>query len=101
MTVGYQNYTIANVGIPEINRMEYSPGEMEGMHHDRRDARRARSMPPHNRGRTGTKDPHTSLPEPDPVTGYGEIVAVDEAGPIYEYPNFEVSLRGGAGAGKH
>lgn len=72
--------------------------EMEGIHHGRRNARRAHSMPPHNRARTRAGDFHTPLPELDPVAGYGTVVAADEIGPIYDYSNLDgVSMRGGAG----
>lgn len=42
------------------------------------------------------------LPELDPVTGYGTVVAIDEVGPIYDYSNIErVTMRGGAGKISH
>ncbi|OBT72337.1 hypothetical protein VF21_09458 [Pseudogymnoascus sp. 05NY08] len=86
-----------NGRIPEMNDMEYSIGEMEEIRYGRRDAKRAHSMPPHNIGRTRTGDFHTTLPKPDPVAGYGTVVAVDEIGPRYDYSDLEVSMRGGAG----
>jgi hypothetical protein len=97
MNVGYQNYTIANGKIPQINSMGYSSGEVGKVRDDRRDAKRARSMPPRNRGHNRA-DLHTPLPKLDPVTGYGKVVAVDEISPIYDYSDLqEISMRGGAG----
>lgn len=75
--------------------------EMEEIHHERRGARRAHSMPPPNRRRARARDLHTPLPNLDPVTEYGTVARADEIGPIYDYSNLgTVSMRGGAG-GKH
>ncbi|KFY97764.1 hypothetical protein V498_01887 [Pseudogymnoascus sp. VKM F-4517 (FW-2822)] len=99
MTMEYQNNTAAQNGdISQMNyRREYSPMEMEmeEIHHERRGARRAHSMPPPNRARARARDLHTDLV---PVTEYGTVARADEIGPIYDYSNLgTVSMRGGAG----
>ncbi|KFY10732.1 hypothetical protein V492_04872 [Pseudogymnoascus sp. VKM F-4246] len=74
----------------------FQTDHMVGAHH--RDARRASSVAPHYRGRAKVEAPQTPVPELDPVTGYGTVVAVDEISPIYDYPELDrVSMRGGAG----
>jgi hypothetical protein len=43
-----------------------------------------------------SRDASEALPEMDPITGYGTVVAVDEVGPIFEYSKLEdVTMRGG------
>ncbi|KFY03752.1 hypothetical protein O988_01263 [Pseudogymnoascus sp. VKM F-3808] len=89
--------------------MEYFPGEVEDIHHHvhknpeypnvsrlRQPAtRKRRTMPTHKRPRGDSRESDTSPLEPDPVTGYGTVAAADEVGPIFDYTDLEVSMRGG------
>jgi len=103
-------------GIYQMNHgMEYVPEVVEDIHrHVHKSAeypnvsrlrqpatRKRRPMPTHKRSRSDARESHTSPLGPDPVTGYGTVAAADDVGPIFDYTDLEVSMRGGGGDGKN
>jgi hypothetical protein len=63
--------------------------------------RKRHTMRTYKRSRSDARESHTSPLGPDPVTGYGTVAAADDVGPIFDYTDLEVSMRGGGGDGKN